>query len=96
MISAFLCAVAAVLAVPDQTVVPTIGWEVLLNSFAIVVLGGLGSLPGSVAGAFILAYARSFTNYFIDPVYSALIPIIVIVVVLIARPRGLFGKKEIK
>lgn len=96
MISAFLCAVAAVLAIPDQTVVPSVGWDVLLNSFAIVVLGGLGSLPGSVLGAFILAYARSFTNYFIDPVYSALIPIVVIVAVLILRPRGLFGKKEIR
>jgi branched-chain amino acid transport system permease protein len=95
IISAFLAAVAAILYVPVETVAPHIGWNVLLNSFAIVVLGGLGSLPGSVVGAFILAYARAFTNYFVDPVLSALIPIVVIVVVLIIRPRGLFGKKEI-
>lgn len=95
MISGFLVAVAAVLYIPVETVAPQIGWNVLLNSFAIVVLGGLGSLPGSVVGAFILAYARTFTNYFIDPVLSALIPILVILVMLIVRPRGLFGKKEI-
>ncbi len=95
MISAFLAAVAAVLYVPVETVAPHIGWNILLNSFAIVVLGGLGSLPGSVVGAFVLAYARAFTNYFIDPVLSALIPIIVIVLMLVLRPRGLFGKKEI-
>ena len=95
MISAFLAAVAAVLNVPIDIVAPHIGWSVLLNSFAIVVLGGLGSLHGSVVGAFIIAYARSYTNYFISPVLSALIPIIVIVVMLVLRPRGLFGKKEI-
>lgn len=95
MISAFLAAVAAVLNVPVDVVAPHIGWSILLNSFAIVVLGGLGSLPGSVAGAFIIAYARSYTNYFLSPVLSALIPIIVIVVMLVLRPRGLFGKKEI-
>lgn len=95
MISAFLAAVAAVLNVPVDIVAPHVGWSILLNSFAIVVLGGLGSLPGSVAGAFIIAYARSYTNYFISPVLSALIPIIVIIVMLVLRPRGLFGKKEI-
>jgi len=95
MISAFLAAVAAVLNVPMDIVAPHIGWSVLLNSFAIVVLGGLGSLHGSVAGAFIIAYARSYTNYFISPVLGALIPIIVIVAMLVLRPRGIFGKKEI-
>ena len=95
MISAFLAAVAAVLNVPVDVVAPHIGWSILLNSFAIVVLGGLGSLHGSVVGAFIIAFARSYTNYFISPVLSALIPIIVIVVMLVLRPRGLFGKKEI-
>lgn len=95
MISAFLVGVAAILNVPVDIVAPHVGWSILLNSFAIVVLGGLGSLPGSVAGAFIIAYARSYTNYFISPVLSALIPIIVIVVMLVLRPRGLFGKKEI-
>lgn len=95
MISAFLAAVAAVLNVPVDVVAPHIGWSILLNSFAIVVLGGLGSLYGSVVGAFIIAFARSYTNYFISPVLSALIPIIVIIVMLVLRPRGLFGKKEI-
>jgi len=95
MISAFLAAVAAILNVPVDIVAPHIGWNILLNSFAIVVLGGLGSLPGSVVGAFIIAFARSYTNYFLSPVFSALIPIIVIVLMLVLRPRGIFGKKEI-
>jgi len=95
MISAFLAAAAAVLNVPVDIVAPHIGWNILLNSFAIVVLGGLGSLHGSVAGAFLIAFARAYTNYFVSPVLSALIPIIVIVLMLVLRPRGIFGKKEI-
>ncbi|MFW9951178.1 MAG: branched-chain amino acid ABC transporter permease, partial [Candidatus Thorarchaeota archaeon] len=96
MISAFLAGVAAILYVPVDIVAPHIGWTVLMNSFSIVILGGLGSLPGSVLGSLIISYANAFTNFVLNmPEFSALIPIIVIVLVLIIRPRGLFGKKEI-
>jgi branched-chain amino acid transport system permease protein len=95
MISAFLAGIAAVLYVPASSIAPHMGWNVLSNSFAIVIFGGLGSLKGSIVGAFILGYTRNFVNYFIDPAFSALVPIIVIILVLIIRPRGLFGKKEV-
>ena len=96
MISAFLAGVAAILYVPVDIVAPHIGWGILINSFSIVVLGGLGSLYGSILGAFIISYANSFTNFVLRlPELSALLPVIVIVVMLVIRPRGLFGKKEI-
>jgi len=96
MISAFLAGVAAILYVPVDIVAPHIGWGILINSFSIVVLGGLGSLYGSILGAFILSYANAFTNFVLRlPELSALLPVIVIVLMLVIRPRGLFGKKEI-
>ena len=95
MISAFLAGIAAVLYVPASSIAPHMGWNVLTNSFAIVIFGGLGSLKGSVVGAFILGYTRNFVNYFIDPAFSAIVPIVVIILVLIIRPRGIFGKKEV-
>ncbi len=95
MISAALAGIAAVLYVPASSIAPHMGWDVLSNSFAIVIFGGLGSLKGSVVGAFILGYTRSFVNYFIDPAFSALVPIVVIILVLLIRPRGIFGKKEV-
>ena len=96
MISGFLAGVAAILYVPMDIVAPHIGWGILINSFSVVVLGGLGSLSGSILGAFLISYANAFTNFVLRlPELSALIPIIVIVVMLIIRPRGLFGKKEI-
>lgn len=95
MISAFLAAIAAVIYVPSYPITPWQGWLILTNSFAVVILGGMGSLPGSVIGAFILSYASHFTRVFIDPAISTLVPVIVIVVMLVFRPRGILGKKEI-
>jgi len=95
MISAFLAAIAAVLYVPVDIVAPYKGWPILTGAIAVVILGGMGSLVGSVVGAFILGYARIMTNYLINPVFSSLVPVVVIVLILIIRPRGLFGKKEI-
>lgn len=94
-ISALLAGVAAVLYLPVDFVAPYKGWPILTGAIAVVILGGMGSLTGSVVGAFIIGYARIATNYLIDPVYSSLVPIIVIILILVIRPRGLFGKKEV-
>jgi branched-chain amino acid transport system permease protein len=96
MISAFLAALAAILYVPADYVAPHLGWSVLLNSFAVVVLGGMGSLIGSIVGAYIIGFATAITNTLIDPALSSLIPIVIIIIMLIIRPRGIFGKKEIR
>ncbi len=95
MISALLAGVAAVLYAPVDLIAPYKGWPILTGAIAVVILGGMGSLHGSVIGAFILGYARIITDRLIDPVYSSLIPVILIVFILVVRPRGLFGKKEI-
>lgn len=95
MISAFLAGMAAILYVPASSIAPFMGWDVLSTAFAIVIFGGLGSMKGSIVGAFILGYTRNFVNYFIDPAFSAIVPIAVIILMLLIRPRGLFGKKEV-
>lgn len=107
MISAFLAGMAALLYLPGAAISgPSMGWTFLTNSFSVVILGGMGSLVGSVVGAFIIGYSISFTQVFIDititptisikgAAWAHLIPIIIIVIVLLIRPRGLFGKEEI-
>ncbi|MHA2009088.1 MAG: branched-chain amino acid ABC transporter permease [Promethearchaeota archaeon] len=95
ILSAVLAGVASILNTPVDVIAPYIGWRVLTGAIAVVTLGGMGSLPGSIVGAFILGYARLITDYLIDPVYSSLIPVIIIILILVFRPRGLFGKKEI-
>ena len=95
-ISAFLAGLAAVFYAPIDRVAPYMGWVVLIDSIAIVILGGMDSLSGSLVGAFILGYVRMFTNFFISETISTILPVVVIIIILVIRPRGLFGKKEIK
>ena len=95
MLSTLLAGSAAILNVPRHYISPYVGWAILTESFAVVVLGGLGSLPGSVVGSFILGYATSICNYVFDPSFAPLIPGIVIIIVLVVRPQGIFGKREI-
>ncbi len=95
MISCLLVGVAAVLYVPEEGLATYRGWNYLIISFSIVVLGGLGSPKGSVIAAFIIAYITNIFNY-IDPALSELAPIVIIIIILIFRPYGLLGKKEIQ
>lgn len=96
MLSALLAAIAGILYIPTGDLAPHMGWSVLMRSFAIVVLGGLGSIGGSVIGSFILGYAGNFVGVFIGQNWAGLVPTILIVLMLIIRPRGLFGKKEVR
>ncbi|MFX1240493.1 MAG: branched-chain amino acid ABC transporter permease [Promethearchaeota archaeon] len=99
MISAFLAGIGAFLYLPGASINgPHMGWEYLTSSFAVVILGGMGSLIGSIIGSFIVGYITSFTSVFIPngPSWAHLVPIIVIVIVLLIRPQGLFGKKEVR
>jgi branched-chain amino acid transport system permease protein len=98
MISGFLAGVAALLYLPNFTLDPGQGWSRLTDAFAVVILGGMGSLMGSFVGAYIIAFANSFTTIFFPPygaAWSHVVPIILILIMLIIRPRGIFGKKEI-
>jgi len=98
VISALLAAVAASLYLPGAALTgPSMGWSYLTSSFAVVILGGMGSLVGSVIGGYIVGFVISFTSIFIPngPSWAHLVPLVVILIVLIIRPRGLFGKKEI-
>jgi len=95
MISTLLVGVAAILYAPGNFLAPRMGWGYLLLAFAVTIFGGMGSIPGSILGAFILGYATTFTAFVISPSLSSIIPIVVILVMLLVRPQGLLGKKEL-
>jgi branched-chain amino acid transport system permease protein len=96
MISALLVGFAAVLYAPGNYIAPSMGWRYLLLAFAVTIFGGMGSLPGSVVGAFIMGYATTITTYLISPSFSVVVPLVVILGMLLLRPQGLLGKKELK
>ena len=95
VISALLVGAAAVLYAPGNFIAPRIGWRYLLLAFSVTIFGGMGSTTGSIFGAFIMGYATTITDFLISPTFSVIIPIVVILVMLLVRPQGLLGKKEL-
>ena len=91
-ISAGMAAAAATLIASINLIYPAMGFTVILKAFAIIVLGGMGSIPGAIAGAFILAFAESFGATYISTSYQDVIAFAVLVLILAVRPTGLFAK----
>lgn len=91
-ISAFLAASAGVLVAPFLTVEPAMWLFPLIKAFAIVILGGLGSLEGSVIVSFLLGYIETFVSLVISTNLRELVFLAVVLVVLIVKPSGLMGK----
>jgi branched-chain amino acid transport system permease protein len=75
---------------------PETGAVELLKSFVVVVLGGLGSILGIAAGALVLAVAESFSILFMPSFLTAAVGFVLLVVVLVFRPGGLFGEKVLR
>jgi branched-chain amino acid transport system permease protein len=79
-----------------QTASPLMGRNPLLLSFAIVVLGGLGSIRGSVIGAYLISFLDQITIRFISERLAGVSALIVLVLVLLIRPKGLFGRELVE
>jgi branched-chain amino acid transport system permease protein len=75
----------------------SVGWAMgrtpLVLSFSIVVLGGIGSVRGSVVGAYLIGFLEVFTTSYVDARLQGLVPLVVLLVVLIVKPEGLFGRE---
>lgn len=87
-----LAALAGVLMAPITGVHPAMGADILTASFVVVVIGGLGSFWGVVWAALIVGVVRGLTIYFFPPAAEASMYLLMVLVLLI-RPRGLFGER---
>lgn len=70
------------------------GFPLTVKAFTIVILGGLGSLVGPVIGGLILGVAESFTAFYLSAKWSPALSVIILLIILVLRPQGIFGKKE--
>ena len=86
-----LAALAGMLAAPISSVFPNMGSHVLIISFVIVVIGGIGSVSGALLAALIVGFADTFGKVLI-PEYSGMVVYLVMAVVLLWRPEGIFKK----
>jgi branched-chain amino acid transport system permease protein len=88
-----LAGFAGVLAAPNTNVTPTMGDAIIINTFAIVVIGGLGSILGSVVAGFALGVIAAVGAVLYPPIANTLI-FVVMVLVILFKPTGLFGTTE--
>ncbi|NVO15168.1 MAG: branched-chain amino acid ABC transporter permease [Rhodoplanes sp.] len=89
-----LAAAAGALLGPVFVVYPTIGDLASLKAFAIVILGGLGSIPGATIGGFILAFMEELGAGYISSGYRDAMGFLLIILILLFKPTGLFARKE--
>lgn len=89
-----LAAAAGALLAPVFLVYPTNGAVSTVKGFEIIVVGGLGSLSGSVLAAFLLGLVESFGSVFVSPAYQDLYGFLFLIAILFLRPQGLFGERE--
>ena len=91
-LGAALAAIAAVLIVPIQQAHYLMGADPLLLSFIVVIIGGLGSLRGTLVAALLIGLSDGVISTFFAPTLAKIIATLLVALVLVFRPQGLFGK----
>ncbi len=93
-IGSALVSVAAVVIIPLGTIIVEAGYDVLIFALAVCIVGGLGSWLGAVIASFIIGYAQILTVRYIAPHYQIVVAMLAIILILILRPSGLFGRQK--
>jgi len=88
-----LAGLAGVLAAPTTNVTPTMGSDIIITTFAVVVIGGMGSIKGSIITGFLVGIVAALGAVLYPPIANTLI-FLLMAAVLLVRPTGLFGAPE--
>ena len=91
-IGAALAGMAGALLTPIYSITPAVGGNFILAAFAVVVLGGLGSVWGAYIGGLIVGVVEAFAGYYIDPALRSAVWFVIVLIVLVVRPAGLLGQ----
>jgi branched-chain amino acid transport system permease protein len=89
-----LAGLAAVLLLPLGNIVVETGYNVLILAIAVCIVGGLGSWMGAVLAAFLIGFAQIFTEVYLGTHFKSVVALLAIIVTLILRPSGLFGRQK--
>lgn len=93
MLSAALAGAAGALLAGLFSVSATSGFIPATKAFIITIFGGVGSVPGAIVGAFVLGFGENLTAAYVSQAFSSLIAFVLLVVVLLVRPNGIFGRR---
>jgi len=92
-VAAGLAGLTGALVTPILSLAPHVGDPVLVTSFLIVILGGLGSITGSTIAAFLVGLVEAYSSVYLGGSTGALALFVVVLIVLVVRPSGLFGRE---
>lgn len=95
IVGASLAALGGALAAPTTSIMPGMGAEMIVLSFAVAATAGLGQIEGAAVAALMIGLGRSLAVY-MAPEFEVLVPYILMVIVLIFRPSGLFGAPQLR
>jgi len=93
-IGSALSGFAAVLLLPLGNIVVETGYNVLIFAIAVCVIGGLGSWGGTIVASFVIGFAQILTEAFISTHYQMVVALLAIIVTLLVKPSGIFGKQK--
>ena len=93
-VSSGFAALAGVLLGGIFFLTPTMGDDPLLKAFIVIVFGGLGSIGGTIAGAYVIGIIESASSFFFGLYVTPALLFIVMIIVMLVRPSGLFGRPE--
>jgi len=92
-IAAGLAGLTGALVTPILSLGPTVGDPVLATSFLVVILGGFGSIGGATVAAFLVGMVEAYSSVYLGGSMGALVLFVLVLLVLVARPSGLFGRE---
>lgn len=93
LLASAFAGIAGVLLTMKQTGTWSMGTQPLILAFSIVILGGLGSIKGSVVGAYVIGFTETITTSYIDSSLQGFTALVLLIVFLLVKPEGLFGRE---
>ena len=93
-IGGFLASVAGILYGIDVRLNPEMGWAFLLPMFAAAILGGIGNMYGALLGGLVIGVVQQLSTSFLKPTYKPAVAFLILIIILIIRPQGIFGGKK--
>ena len=87
-----LAALAGVLIGLEFYIQPTMGFPIIIRTLAAVTLGGIGNIQGAIVGSYVIALVENLGVWFFSPAYRDAYPYVILILALVLRARGLFGR----
>jgi branched-chain amino acid transport system permease protein len=93
VMAAIIAAIAGIIVAPVATVSPSMGWDMSLQAFAAIIIGGFDSVPGAIVGGLLIGLFNAFDSMYVSTLYSNAILFGCVIIFLVVCPNGIFGEK---